>query len=404
MKLAIFGGRRLRKKQMPPRFSFGKKENKEIKKMISYYRSRGEDPKYSGKWEEKYCSKFSKFMGGGYSDAVATGTGAIYVAMKSLSLPKNSDVIISPVTCSGNLSCITEQGHNPILVDSEHNSYNTSLKKIKERITKKTKLIQLTHVGGEPVDDLKEIASFAKKNNIFLLEDCSQAAGAKIHGKPVGSFGDVAAFSTMYRKNLAANSSGGIIFTKSFKLYKKVLAYADRGKILWKKNLDLRDPKYSLFPALNWNTDEFSCAIGLSSLRRLNETNSKRLTFVRILDDLIKKKKIKSCKILKFHRGYAPFFLPIYFKKRELKISKQKFAQALLMEGIPLGIDYGCIASTWKWAKEYFNKKHLTPNSIDMRNNCFHLYLNENYKYAEAKDIVEAIAKVENYYINFRNT
>ena len=54
-------------------------------------------------------------MGGGYSDAVATGTGAIYVAMKALELPKNSDVIICPVTCSGNFSCITEQGLNPIL-------------------------------------------------------------------------------------------------------------------------------------------------------------------------------------------------------------------------------------------------------------------------------------------------
>ena len=188
---------------MPPRFSFGKKENSEIKKMINYYKSRGEDPKYSGKWEEKYCSNFSKFMGGGFADAVATGTGAIYVAMKSLELPKNSDIIMSPVTCSGNFSCITEQGHNPILVDSEIDSYNTSLKKIKERITRRTKLIQLTHVGGEPVDDIKEIAAYAKKkNNIYLLEDCSQAIGAKIQGKLVGSFGDIAAFSTMYRKNL----------------------------------------------------------------------------------------------------------------------------------------------------------------------------------------------------------
>lgn len=400
MKLALLGGKKLRKKQMPPRFSFGKKENSEIKKMINYYKSRGEDPKYSGKWEEKYCSNFSKFMGGGFADAVATGTGAIYVAMKSLELPKNSDIIMSPVTCSGNFSCITEQGHNPILVDSEIDSYNTSLKKIKERITRRTKLIQLTHVGGEPVDDIKEIAAYAKKNNIYLLEDCSQAIGAKIQGKLVGSFGDIAAFSTMYRKNLAANSSGGIIFTRKFKIYKKVLAYADRGKILWKKNLDLRDPKYSLFPALNWNTDEFSCAIGLSSLKRLNVTNSKRLKFIRTLNNLMRKKNVKSCKISNFHEGYAPFFLPIFYDKKKLKISKKKFAKALSMEGIPLGVDYGCIVSTWKWAKKYFSKKFTTPNSIKMRDNCFHLYLNENYKYDEAKDIVDAVIKVENYYLD----
>ena len=165
MKLAILGGKKTRSKKMPPRFSFGIKENSEIKKMLKYYKSRGEDPKYSGLWEKKFCNKFSNFMGGGYSDAVATGTGAIYVAMKALEIKKNSDVIISPVTCSGNFSCITEQGYNPILVDSNKNSYNTSLNKIKERITKNTKLIQLTHAGGEPVKDVKEIAAYAKKKN-----------------------------------------------------------------------------------------------------------------------------------------------------------------------------------------------------------------------------------------------
>ena len=82
---------------------------------------------------------------------------------------------------------------------------------------------------------------FLKKNKIFLLEDCSQSIGAELKKKKVGTFGDISAFSTMYRKNLAANSSSGLVFTKNKKLYRKILAYADRGKILWKKNLDLRD-------------------------------------------------------------------------------------------------------------------------------------------------------------------
>ena len=91
MRLAINGGKKTRTRKMPPRFSFGLKENLEIKKMIAYYKSKGEDPKYSGIWEKKFCSEFSNFMGGGYADAVATGTGAIYVAMKALEIPKNSE-------------------------------------------------------------------------------------------------------------------------------------------------------------------------------------------------------------------------------------------------------------------------------------------------------------------------
>ena len=402
IKLAIHGGKKIRSKKMPSRFSFGIKENLEVKKMISYYKKKGEDPKYSGLWEKKFCSEFSKFLGGGYSDAVATGTGAIYVAMKALEIPKNSDVIISPVTCSGNFSCITEQGLNPILVDSEIGSYNTSLKKIKERITNKTKLIQLTHVGGQPVKDVGKIARFAKKNNIFLLEDCSQCIGGKINNKFVGSFGDIAAFSTMYRKNLAANSSSGVIFTKNYNIYKKVLAYADRGKILWKEDLDLRDPKYSLFPALNWNTDEFSCAMGLASLRRLKETNNKRIKFVKILINMFYKKKIKSCKILNFHKGYAPFFLPIFYDKKFFRITKKIFTDCLLAEGIPLGSNYGCLVSNWNWANKYLKSKFKSLNAIKTRDDCFHLYLNENYKLKEAKDIVNAILKIEKFYAEIK--
>ena len=150
MKLAIHGGKKTRTKNMPSRFSFGPKENLEIKKMVAYYRSKGEDPKYSGLWEKKFCSEFSRFMGGGYSDAVATGTGAIYVAMKALEIPKNSDVIMSPVTCSGNFSCITEQGLNPVLVDSEVGSYNTSLKKIKERRRNKYIIFTLIKIDKYP--------------------------------------------------------------------------------------------------------------------------------------------------------------------------------------------------------------------------------------------------------------
>ena len=194
--LAILGGKKVRTKPMPSRIAFGNQEEKEMNKMISYYRNLSEDPKYSGLWEEKFCSSFNSFMGGGYSDAVASGTGAIYIAMKALEIPKNSDVILSPVTCSGAFSCITEQGHRPILVDSAKNSYNTDLEQIVKRVTKKTKLLQITHAAGEPVD-IEPIVKFAKSKGIYVLEDCSQAIGAKSRNKYVGTYGDVAAFSTM---------------------------------------------------------------------------------------------------------------------------------------------------------------------------------------------------------------
>ena len=398
-KLAIHGGKKIRNISMPSRFAFGINEELEMNKMIKYYKDKGEDPKYSGVWEEKFCKKFVNFMGGGYADAVATGTGAIYVATKSLELPKNSEILISPVTCSGALSCIIESGHQPVLIDSKPNSYNTDLNEIKKRITKKTRAMQITHAAGEPVSEMEEIIRFAKKNNIYVIEDCSQAIGAKIKNKKVGKFGDIAAFSTMYRKNLAANSSSGIVYTnKNKSLYRKILSYADRGKILWNKKLDVRDPKHSLFPALNWNTDEFSCAIGLANLKRLNETNKLRNKFLSKLVKLINSE-CKICYPYNYHKGFSPFYFPILLNTKKIKVSKKIFAKSLACEGIGIGEHYGCLISTWPWAQKYLSDKFISKNAVKTRNECFHLYLNENYGDKEIKDIINAIKKVENYYI-----
>ena len=397
-KLAIFGGKKIRSKLMPKRFAFGKTEQNEINKMITFYKTKNEDPKYSGLWEEKFCSEFSKFMEKGQADAVATGTGAIYIGMKSLELPPKSDVIISPVTCAGALSCITEQGHTPVLVDSKKNSYNTDVEQVEKRLTKNTKLIQITHAAGEPVD-IQPIIDLANSKKIPVLEDCSQAIGAKINNKFVGTYGDVAAFSTMYRKNLAANSSSGIVYTtKGDRLFRKILAYGDRGKILWGKNLDLRDPKYALFPALNWNTDEFSCAIGLANLKRLKKTNYKRNKFLKKLIELIKNESV-ACEPYNYHDGFSPFYFPVFIKKNRLKCTKMEFAKALKAEGIDLGEHYGCLVDTWPWAKKYMKDNFKATNAKNARNRAFHLYLNENYSDQEAFDIIEAIKKVETYFL-----
>ena len=76
-----------------------------------------------------------------------------------------------------------------------------------------------------------------------------------------------------------------------------------------------------------------------------------------------------------------------------------KFAEALAAEGIGLGEHYGCLVSTWPWAQKYLSDKFVAKNSIKARDRCFHLYLNENYGQNELDDIINAIIKVENFYL-----
>src|SRR5437899_7473461 len=119
---------------------------------------------------------------------------------------------------------------------------------------------------------MNRIDAAARARGIKILEECRQAPGAKLSGKPVGAFGDIAAFSTMYRKAHISGAAGGIVYTRNLELFRRALAHADRGKHRWKSDFDDRNPATYLFPALNLHTDQISCAVGLSSLILLTAT------------------------------------------------------------------------------------------------------------------------------------
>ena len=397
-KLAIHGGTPLRKMPMPPRMAIGPDEMDIVNEALEHYQKKQVDLPYDGDYKIKLCKAFSEYMGGGYTDAVSSGTAAVYTSLLSLNLPKGSEVIISPVTDSAPLNCVILQGYTPVISDSKPESYNAGLEQLLEKTTDNTSCYLLIHAGGEPMDDIEDVVHEAHKRDIKVLEDCSQAIGATLENDntKMGAYGDIAAFSTMYRKNLMSGSSGGIVFTKNKYLYHMALAHANRGREIWNVK-DVKDPSHALFPALNFNTNEISCAICLSSLKRLDDTNEKRRQFLRNFINVLKKKS-KFCSPSNFHDGFAPFFFPIYVNTENLSCSKKEFAQALIAEGVPLHPHFSSVISMWKWAEPYIKHGFSYPNAEMRRDRSFNLFLNEKYTEKEANDIVECICKVENYY------
>ncbi len=381
---------------MPVREAFGDTEYAALIEAANWYRERKEDPGYNGKFEKLFCDEFSCFQGGGFSDAVATGTSSVFVALAALDLPKGSDVLISPVTDSGPLNSIILMGYRPIVVDAYPGSYNIGPHEFESAITSNTSCLLAVHAAGEPLE-MGPIMEIAKRHGISVLEDCSQAPGAKCNGQRVGTFGDIAAFSTMYRKSLMSGSSGGMVFTRSESIFQRAQAAADRGKQVWRADLNQNDPSNALFPALNHNTDEFSCAIGRASLSRLDDTIRARTEFSTQLADWISNYSAY-LKRPNIGPGYSPFYLPIPVRVDRLPISKNEFAMAIANEGIPLLPEYGCIIADWPWARSYLPAGNDTPQARRFRKESFNLFVNEKYGADEFRDIVDAILKVESRY------
>jgi len=391
-KLAICGGNPVRSQPMPARIALGPAEEAMIAECLDYYRSRELDPGYQGHFEERYCRAFEDFLGGGHADAVATGTASLYVAVAALGLPKGSEILVSPITDPGTLSAIILNGMIPKLVDSMPGSYCCGPDQILARIGPRVKAAIVVHSVGQaaPIDTIVEVAH---AHDLRVIEDCSQAHGATWKGQRVGTFGDIAAFSTMYRKAHMTGASGGVVYSRDENLFRMALAHADRGKPRWRSDFDDRDPSGYLFPALNLHTDEISCAIGLASLARLNDSIDARLAFVRGVQEGLASSEV--CSPYTVADGDSPFIYPVVVEEARLCCSKIDFARAILAEGIGLNPHYKYLARDWKWLHPHLADDFDTVNARRVRNSTFCLYLNENYKSKELGDTLTAIAKIE---------
>lgn len=393
---AVEGGAPLRATPMPLRRALGPDERRLLDEAIRHYVDSGQDPGYRGPYQERYEKAFADSLGGGFAEAVATGTSALFVAVAALELPKGSEVLVSPVTDPGTLSAIVLNGLVPRLVDSARDSWNVDAASVAAALGPNVRGAVLVHAAGQAFA-VDAIAPLLNQRGIKLCEDASQSHGAACAGRPIGTFGDVAAYSTMYRKASMTGGSGGVVYTRDRAIYERVILHADRGKPRWREGFDWRDPAGFEVPALNHNTDELSCAIGIASIGRLADTIARRLAYVKAVHAGLAAR-AKACYGHPWTEGDSPFVYPVHVRPGVLRIGKAEFARALAAEGIGNNPDYRYVVAEWPYIRPHLAPTNGTPNATAMREGCFQLYLNENYGPQEAEDTVTAILKLERHY------
>lgn len=134
---------------------------------------------------------------------------ALFYLLKNLELPKGSKLIMTPLTIADIFNAVRWAELTPIFCDLGKNTYNIDYKKLEETITPKTKVLFITHLAGLSTD-MDEIERIVQKYNLILIEDISQAFGAKFKGKYLGTFGIASISSISFLKTFCA-LSGGIL-------------------------------------------------------------------------------------------------------------------------------------------------------------------------------------------------
>ena len=229
----------------------------------------------NGQYGKKFEKEFSKFVGNKYSIAICNGTAALEVAIKSLKLPKNSEIIVTARSFFASAACIVNTGHIPIFADIDLLTQNISLHDIKKKISKKTKAIICVHLAGIPCN-MHDIKKLGNKNKIKIIEDCAQAHGASLDNKQVGSFGDVSTWSFCNDKIISTLGEGGMISTNNKKIYDFCKTYINHGSVLQNKKNSEKFIYNKDYFGTNLRITEIQSIAGLEQLKNLKKVQIKR--------------------------------------------------------------------------------------------------------------------------------
>ena len=279
-----------------------------------------------GEKVKEFERKFSEYCGIKHAIAVANGTVAIEVILKSLGVKEGDEIIVPSHTTMPTVEPILHLKAKPVFVDVSEDTYVLDVKEIEKLVTKKTKAIIAVHLYGNSAD-LEVLQSICNKRKIYLIEDCAQAHGTRYNGKHVGTFGIAGCFSFYPTKNLTVCGEGGMVITDNDEIAKKARMLISHGE----------EGRYNhVTLGTNYRLSEIHSAIGIKQLELLEKFVERRREIAKIYDnafsgikDIIIPKESKNSKH-SFH----------LYVIRVDKLIRKKIIDELSKDNIFLGIHY----------------------------------------------------------------
>ena len=214
---------------MLKRIDLGRDYKKHEQEYLAAIRRVCEQTAFSGgEFADRFDKEFAEFCQVPYASGVNNGTSALHCAMMALGIGAGDEVIVPANTYIATAWGVTYTGAVPVFVDCTPDTWEIDPDRIEEKITGRTKAIIGVHLYGQPFafNRVKEIAD---KYNLYVVEDCAQAHGAKYEGRLVGGLGELGCFSFYPGKNLYAFGEGGSVTCRKKEYYDAVTTFKNQG-------------------------------------------------------------------------------------------------------------------------------------------------------------------------------
>ncbi len=288
----------------------------------------------------EFEKKFAEWQDSKYAISVATGTAALHVCLAALGIGPGDEVIVPSYTFIATSFSVVQAGAIPKFADVNLDDHCISIESAEKLVTHRTKAIIPVHLYGN-VCDMDKLNAFAKKHNLFVIEDNAEAFGGSYKGRKTGTLGHMAACSFCQNKTFTTGGEGGMVTTDDENLAWEARSFRDHGyDVKERMNLLALEQKLPyIHNRVGWNyrMTEMQSAIGLAELERMESWNmpARRRNAHIIMDALAGLPQVKYMPIDTPERQNGWFVCAFSLDIENMKCDIQKFVKAAAAEGCP---------------------------------------------------------------------
>jgi len=276
--LALEGGAPVRTAPMPWWPAIGAEEIAAVERVL-----RSNHINY---WTGEECklfeAEYAESVGREHGIALANGTLALELALRAFGVGSGDEVVVPARTFIATASAAVAVGAVPVVADIDPDSGNMTAATLEAVLSERTRAVIPVHVGGWPAD-MAPIVSLAEKHSLVVIEDCAQAHGATLDGRPVGNLGSHAAAFSFCQDKIVPLGEGGMLVLDDHDAFERAWAFKDHGKSLARVREARMSTDIAAFRWLvddfgtNWRMPEMIGAMGRASLRKLPDWHRARV-------------------------------------------------------------------------------------------------------------------------------
>jgi dTDP-4-amino-4,6-dideoxygalactose transaminase len=219
---------------------------------------------------KRFEEAFRAYVGCAHAVALNSCTAGLHLALSVLRIGPGDEVITSPLTFSATANVIVHVGARPVFADVDPTTMNLDPDAVARSVTPRTRAILPVHFGGRPCD-MDPLLHLARRHGLWVIEDAAHATEARYRGRPIGTIGDLTAFSFYVTKNLVTGE-GGMLTTENPAWADEIRMRSLHGisRDAWKRySSEGFQPYDTLFPGFKYNMTDMQAALGIHQLARL---------------------------------------------------------------------------------------------------------------------------------------